>query len=400
MAMGAKRLCVAAPARPWPGSEGFMRGRRHRHTMRGEVVFYFIYDLGARVSLDKVKRVLDEVPQFPKTDVHKAAPRYVELPRPLVARFDPVKVESTIGPLEVQAIARIYDIGAVTIRFRVPFVEQGLADLHKYLGFQLVQGGEKLSMHDYAARFSAPIRESLRSALVEPYNVRAEPEEYTVVAVTEAEHTPKELMKEPQHRARLAALLSNEPRADKLAQKEVEDNLKFWFSYYDDDLVIVDWDYAFVFDREHKYDDVLLVMELANIQLLELRTYDTYLDLILEKSYSDLERYLSRKGLISNPAPLMKELGDARIDLTRVTDNIENIGKLFGDYYLAKVYLALTERFHIPQWEHAVNEKLKTLNELYAMAAHEVETRRMITLEVLIVLLFVVDLLLLAVFFK
>jgi hypothetical protein len=272
--------------------------------------------------------------------------------------------------------------------------------VHKYLSLQVSSGGEKLSMHDYAARFFAPIRESLRSALVEPYNVRIEPEEYTVIAVTEAEHTPKELMKEPQHRARLAALLSNEPRADKLAAKEVEDNLAFWFSYYDDDLVIVDWDYAFVFDREGKYEDVLLVMELANIQLLELRTYDIYLDLILEKSYADLERFLSRRGLFETPKALMKELGDARIDITRVTDNIENIGKLFGDYYLAKVYLALTERFHIPQWEHAVNEKLKTLSELYAMATHEVEARRMFTLEVLIVLLFVVDLLLLAVFFK
>jgi hypothetical protein len=363
--------------------------------MRGEVVYYFVYDLGARVSLERVQRVLDEVPEFPAISVQKAAPRYVELPRPLLARFNPIELETTIGPRKVEAVAKIFDIGAVGIQFRVPFQEAELQDLTKYLTFQVVIAGEKLSLREYAARFYAPIREGLVGAMLEPYNVRVAPEEYTVVCVNEAESTPKELMKE--HRARLAALLSDEPRADRLSQHEVEDNLKFWYTYYDDDLVVVDWDNAFVMDREGKYEDVLFVMELANVQLLELRTYDAYLDRILEKSYADLERFMTGRGLFASPAGLVKELSDARIDLTRVADNIENIGKLFGDYYLAKVYLALTHRFHIPQWEHAVNEKLKTLNELYGMASHEVQARRGLWLEVLIVLLFIVDLVILGV---
>lgn len=366
--------------------------------MRGEVVYDYIYDLGARVSLDRVQRVLNEVPQFAATKVEKAAPRYVALPRPLVAKFDPVDLETTIGPLRVEASARIYDLGAVGLQFRIAFQEQGLPDLHKYLNFQVAVGGEKLSLLEYAARFYNPIRESLRPALVEPYNVRIEPEEYTVLVINEAEYTPKELMKD--HRARLAALLSNEPRADKLALKEVEDNLRFWYSYYEDDLVVVDWDYALIMDKEGKYEDVLFVMELANLQLLELRTYDLYLDRILEKSYEDLEHYVGRSAVLQSPASLVKELGDARIDLIRVTENIENIGKLFGDYYLAKVYLALSERFHLREWEYGVNEKLRTLNELYTMAAHEVEARRTLTLEVLIVMLFIVDLALIAVTFK
>jgi hypothetical protein len=362
-------------------------------------VYYFIHDLGARVDLDKVKNVLDEVPEFAETEVQKAAPRYVELPRPLVARFPPIEMETTSGPLTIQTLTRIYDVGAVTVRFRVPFQEPSFADLHQYLNLQVVAaGGEKMSLRDYAVRFVRPLRDNLQAALVEPYDVRAAPEEYTVLAITDAEYTPKELMKD--HRARLAALLSNEPRADKLSAKEVEDNLKFWFSYYDDDLVIIDWDNALIFDKPGKYEDVLLVMELANIQLLELRTYDTYLDSVLQKSYADLERFMDKRQLFASPADLVKELSDARIDLTRVTDTIENIGKLFGDYYLAKVYVALTERFHIQEWEKAVNEKLKTLNDLYAMAAHEVETRRVLFLEVLVVLLFVIDLVILAVTLK
>jgi hypothetical protein len=366
--------------------------------MRGEVVYYFVYDLGARVSLDRVQRLLNEVPEFSAVSVQKAAPRYVELPRPLVARFAPMEMETPIGVLRVEATAKVFDIGAVSIQFRVPFSEPGLSDLQKYLNLQVALAGEKLTMHQFAASFFRPIRDGLKGSLVEPYNVRSEPETYTVVCVKEGDFTPKELMKE--HRARLAALISNEPRADKLSPNEVEDNLKFWYTYYEDDLVVVDWDYAFIMDKEGKYEDVLFVMEMANVQLLELRTYDQYLDLVLEKAYADLERFVAGRSLFASPQPLMKELGDARIDITRVADSIENIGKLFGDYYLAKVYLALTQRFHIPEWEHAVNEKLRTLSELYAMASHEVQARRGLALEVLVVLLFVIDLLILGVTLK
>lgn len=366
--------------------------------MRGEVVYYFVYDLGGRVGLERVQRVLNEVPEFQAVSVQKAAPRYVALPRPLVARFAPMELETPIGMLRVEATAKVFNIGAVSIQFRIPFQEPGLGDLNKYLNLQVALAGEKLTLHQFAASFFRPIRDGLKGSLVEPYNVRSEPESYAVVCVTEGDFTPKELMKE--HRARLAALLSNEPRADKLSPNEVEDNLKFWFTYYEDDLVVVDWDYAFVMDKEGKYEDVLFVMELANVQLLELRTYDQYLDQILDKAYADLERFVAGRSLFGSPQALMKELGDARIDVTRVADSIENIGKLFGDYYLAKVYLALTQRFHIPEWEHAVSEKLRTLNELYAMAGHEVQARRGLALEVLVVLLFVIDLLILGVTLK
>jgi hypothetical protein len=363
--------------------------------MRGEVVSYFVYDLGARVNLERVQRVLDEVPEFPAISLQKAAPRYVELPRPLVARFDPIALETTLGPRRVEAVAKIFDIGAVSIQLRIPFEVATLQELHPYLNLVVSVDGRKMGLPAYAAEFFQPIREGLLGAMVEPYNVRTEPEEYTVVCLTDSPYTPKELLRD--QRPRLAALLSNELRADKLSPHEVEDNLRYWYTYYDDDLVVVDWDYAFLMDKEGKYEDVLFVMELANVQVLELRTYDAYLDRILDKSYADLERFVTGRGLFASPAGLMKELSDARIDITRVADSIENIGKLFGDYYLAKIYLALTHRFHIPQWERAVSEKLRTLNELYGMASHEVQARRGLTLEVLIVLLFVIDLVILAI---
>jgi len=375
-----------------------MKHLRAARPVRGEMVATFIFDLGGEVHLDRVQRILGETPEVAVVEPAKAAPKYVALPRPLAARFKPVELSTSDGPLKVAITVRIYALGAAAVRFRFPFEEQDLMGVRKYLNLQILDGGQRLSLTAYAARFYAPVRASLSGAVVEPYTVEVEPEGYSTIVLTEPPCSPQELMRD--HRATLAALLDNAPEPEKLSRSEVEDNMRFWYTYYEDDLVLVDWDYSLIVDKPGQYEDVLFIMELANLQLLELRTYDAYLDRVLEKAYADLDRYVSRSAMLSRPAELVKELSEARIDLARVTDGIENIGKLFGDYYLAKVYLGLAERFHIWEWEHTVNEKLRTLNELYAMAAHEVETRRGLTLELLIVLLFVIDLVILAVTLK
>ena len=50
------------------------------------------------------------------------------------------------------------------------------------------------------------------------------------------------------------------------------------FSYHEDDLTIVQWDTAFVYDRTESARAIEDILEFANSQLLELRTYDALLD--------------------------------------------------------------------------------------------------------------------------
>ena len=49
-------------------------------------------------------------------------------------------------------------------------------------------------------------------------------------------------------------------------------------SYYEHDLVVVDWDAALVIDEPSQFDQTLYLMELANLQLAELEAYDRILD--------------------------------------------------------------------------------------------------------------------------
>jgi len=72
---------------------------------------------------------------------------------------------------------------------------------------------------------------------------------------------------------------------------------------------------------------------------------------------------------------------------------VENSLKIIGDFYLARVYEAAVEQLRIPAWKETVTRKQQILSDVYGWLKGEVDTARSLTLEVMIVLLIVVELL-------
>ena len=354
---------------------------------QGELVFTFLYDLGGEVRTQDLNKKLRGLASAERVEATKGAPSYVELVRPFVLRFPTRRMDTELGVHDVGVEARLHAIGAVHIVLRVPFSFATLDEVNRLTHARPREGP---NLEAIARALSAEISSALGDSLVETYEAIVEPEAYLVVAFTQTPLPAIDLLRE--ERQMLAGLVAGERAPSRLSSEEVEDNLRTWFRYYEDDLLVVDWDRALIVEPSGKYDDVLTVMEAANLELLELRAYDKYLDDVLEDAYEDISRFYGRGGLFRSARNVQEALSEARIDLVRVTDAINNIGKIFGDYYLAKVHLGLAERFHLAEWERIVREKMATLNELYTLASHEVEHRRGIALESIVVVLFVMDL--------
>src|SRR5581483_12524284 len=108
------------------------------------------------------------------------------------------------------------------------------------------------------------------------------------------------------------ALLTEEPDPGRLSEQEADESTGRYLSYYDRDLVVVDWDAALVIDEPRYFDETLYLMELANVQLAELEAYDRILDNAVERSYRDLSRKQFR-GL--RATKIQRDLREIRIDL-------------------------------------------------------------------------------------
>jgi hypothetical protein len=353
----------------------------------GEVVYIYAFDVAYDMTRNPVRELLGQpVAQF-VVDASKRSPRQLFFYQPQMVRLPPLERIGPHGPVRVERVIKLLPVGAISISVRVPFEVQQIEDLVAYHDLQFSNG----SLSEEVRRLAEEVRGELASHYVRPVRQLAEEEAYTVFCI-ESPLLSKDgaaLSAEnwwQAHRRAVASLLTQEPEIDHLSKQEADESTGRFLSYYEHDLVVVDWDAALIIDERQNFDETLYVMELANMQLAELEAYDRILDDSLDRAYRDL----SARPMRGRDSTL-RELREIRIDLTRFSDELSNITKFFGDWHLARIYENVSARFHLGDWHRTIDKKLQTLDDLYQLLNHDRINRWMLILEVTIVLLFIID---------
>jgi hypothetical protein len=357
----------------------------------GEVVYIYAFDVAYEMTRQPVRELLGQpVAQF-VVDASKRSPRHLFFYRPQMVRLPPLERLGPGGPLRLDRVVKLLPVGAISITVRVPFEVQRIEDLVGYHDLQFNNG----SLHDEVRLLAEEVRRELASYYVRPVAQLADEEAYTVFCVNSPMLTEEGAPLNAEHwwrvnRRAVASLLTQEPDMAHLSKQEADESTGRYLTYYEHDLVVVDWDAALIIDEPRHFDETLYVMELANLQLAELEAYDRILDGSLERAYRDL-----LGPPVRGRANMLRELREIRIDLARFSDELSNITKFFGDWHLARIYENISARFHLPDWHKTIDGKLKTLADLYQLLNHDQTNRWMLILEVTIVLLFVIDLVIL-----
>ncbi len=364
----------------------------------GHVTYIYAFDIAYELSRAPLPSLLGQpVAQF-QMDSNKRAPRQLFFYRPQMVRLPPLERIGPQGPVRIEPQVKIFSIGGISITVRIPFDVSSITDLVAYHDLVFTSG---TSLHDEVLALAEEIRRELKPHLIRPVDHLAPEEAYTVFCITSPLNTAdgNRVTTENWHEANrrnVAALLTEERDVSHLSDQEADESTSRYLSYYDHDLVVVDWDAALIIDENRYVDEMVYLMELANLQLAELEAYDRLLDGVIDRAYRDLSasgplhgmrRWTGRKTL--------NDLRELRIDLARLSDELSNITKFFGDWHLARIYQALAARFHLADWHKTTDEKLKTLDDLYQLLAADRNNRYMLILEITIVLLFVIDLLML-----
>src|SRR5262249_29186418 len=136
---------------------------------------------------------------------------------------------------------------------------------------------------DEVHQLADEVRRELHPHLIRPVPALVQEEAYTAFCIQSPFTTVDEAPLSAEnwlacHRREVAALLTQEPDIDHLSKQEAEESTGRYLSYYEHDLVVVDWDAAMIIDHPQNFDETLYVMELANVQLAELEAYDRILD--------------------------------------------------------------------------------------------------------------------------
>lgn len=317
----------------------------------------------------------------------KAAPKAVSFNvPPLEVPLGETTVELAGGAMQAIVSARLYDFGVVALSARVPVGDLSwdafsarCNALDGAVG-PSTDGTFWSALLDRVCRIIAPALDRPGTSLLQ--------EDYLLCVV----HALAEPLSGATLRDRvdLAGLLSGETRP--LSEDVSRDILRRSFSYYTDDLVVLTWDRAFIYEPRGD-SDVADVIEIANAQLVEFRYYDELLDDELPLMYARVEKARSARSLLAARrfAHLARRLYTLVAEVTELTEKVDNALQVTEDIYLARVYSAALDLFRVPDVSAAVDRKLALIRDTYSALYEEASSRRAEVLEIAIILLIALE---------
>lgn len=347
----------------------------------------FVFDAGREIDLAACAVLAKGMLRSEAAAATGAGPVSVRI-EPLPVRMDvPFEAFSVAGRrVDGPAEAAAYDFGALAVTIAIP-ADPDLAAL-RALASALTGNAELLAAvrsiaHGVCARIAASI-----SGL----DLADVTEEYLVFEVTDFS-ADRPLAELPTACAReFASVLRAE--AGELSDDEAARATSTWVMQTPRDLALVDWNAALVLHE--RPEAVRRVLELANVQLLEMRFLDGKLDASLHQAYDVVSRrtLLRPVFLPDSLRESMRRIAQRQVDAAILFERVSNALKLVGDQYLARVYRGAAKRFELDSWHAANVQKLATLDGIYQKLHDRGVSARATMLEWIIILLIALEIVL------
>jgi hypothetical protein len=347
--------------------------------LTGRCYVTFAYDAARAIDLDMADARIRENTQRSMLRHKRPAPSYFAYqaaPLHLTQDAEALKLGSffTFPSVDLQ----FYDFGAVAVTYSIdiagPFADL-LALSEELYDNEPLLADSRLRVGQLLVVLGAAAAQAELSPLVEDYVV------FHIVSFTE----PIDVNRfHADNSHDIARILRAERRP--LSEQEVTDAFVARISYGLEDLTIVDWNAALLIDREG--DDILAILEYANVELLEMRYLDKKLDRALDQAYDTLsKRTFSLPRVLGYYGADLRSVAELQVDNAILFEGVNNTLKLLGDQYLARVYRLINRRFHLDEWDTSILRKLQTLESIYEKISDQASNRRMEILEWVIVVL-------------
>jgi hypothetical protein len=351
----------------------------------GDVLVYRLFDVADAVNLVRA----EEVATAPKSRLRLAkgqSASAIEFPRPpLYLALGRRALPLASGPRDVEASARVYDYGVVSIRYKVRIAPgTSLGDLVPLAEELFVAPAPALDAE--ARREADAIARALGPALERPHAWEGL-ESYHVFFVRAFEGGPVRAS-DLVAGAPISELLLGETSPGPLSTAEREDVLSHHYSYLEEDLAVFHWNSAFV-NEPSGVEDIPDLLEFATAHLLELRYYDALLDRALQRIYDDMETGGSPLADIFTHRyrKLQRRTVALLLEISEMNETLENAVKIVGDFYLARLYQGAVRRFRLPAWEESVLRKQRLVAEVNDLIGDSADTSRAELMELAVILL-------------
>jgi len=351
--------------------------------LHGAVLVLIQFDVSEEIRLDELRKIFGA--RRAEASFKHAAPNYVQYQRPpVVEPIEPLVLDS--GE-RLDAQIRYYDYGVLSVVFELPF--SGDWDTLVRLSSRWVWDTDFTTL---ASKIVKSKLERARPALIKSYDNWLH-EDYFMFHVREMASKPTAGELLTQHGGQIAQIVRGETAP--LSEGERQEVLQGRISYYPNDLAVIGWNGAFLYDTAAGAETAIQLLEYANSQLLEFRHYDELLTRELESVYDFLET--GRTGLWSRwrTARAASKLHTVLLDVAELTEHADNAIKFLSDMFSARLYKLAASKVGVPDYKDLVQKKLRTAEELYNFMVDQFNQSRAFVLELMVVIILIIELVML-----
>jgi len=354
--------------------------------LRGSVLVLIQFDVCEEIRLDELRKIFGA--RTAEASFKHQAPGYVRYQRP--------PVEETLDPLILDSGERLegqikyYDYGVVSLVFELPFA----GDWDKLIQLSCRWTSDS-NFEKLASRVVKQKLERAAPALVKPYTSEWLQEDYFIFHLREIKLS--DITGAPSANDLLAAQgdhIAQVVRGEMsmLSEGERQEILGSRISYYPNDLAVIGWNAAFIYDTEAGAETAIQLLQYANSQLLEFRHYDELLTKELENVYDFLDA--GGTGLWSRwrTARAAAKLHTVLLDVNELTERADNAIKFLSDMFSARLYKLCAAKVGVPDYKDLVKEKLQTAEDLYRFMVEQFNQSRAFILELMVVVILIIEL--------
>lgn len=348
--------------------------------LSGSVLVLIQFDVCEELRLDILRQAIS-ARTLPQPGMKHPAPAYVRYQRPPV--IEPIEPLLLDSGERLAGEIKYYDYGIVSVVFQLPLSGDWNTLVH--LASRWVWD------IDFASRAEPVVRQKLEraaAAMVNPYS-RWLSEDYFIFHVRAAAgaSTAADLTRD--YGRQIAQVV----RGDRLPLSEGESRevLQSQISYYANDLAVIGWNAAFLYDSASGADTAIQLLEYANSQLLEFRHYDELLTDVLDGVYDRLGK---KTGILArwHLARSATSLHTVLLDVVELTERADNAIKFLSDMFAARLYKLAAAKVGVPDYKDLVTQKLRTAEELYHYMVDQFNQSRAFFLEATVVLILLIEL--------
>jgi hypothetical protein len=344
--------------------------------MKREIWIYRLYDCAEEFDLGRLEKTLAEKIPLKRLRLSRAKSTSILMEHPPLTS-EMKAMELTVGETKLagSVLAKFYRLGIVTLIFRL-----AIPDDMSYN--QLRELAVELSSGDAMDNLSRQRYEELKKSIEGTFTPSRRPgftEDFTLFFFPSW----------PVGWDPVPLLLAEE---EEPSEQSREDTLKNSFSYGKKDLTIITWDTALVVDEEQS-TDIPDIIEFALTQLLLLRFYDGIITEELEKMHTHVGMAATRGfySRLKRYRQITKKLMETVMEVTEITEKVQNSFKVTEDVFYARVYNAAQNVFATHGWYSSIERKVKVIQETYHLLKSEIETQSSHLLEITIILLIFIE---------